>query len=32
MMGVEIADKLLLAKPELTWELVPGEEAKATIS
>jgi protoporphyrinogen oxidase len=32
MMGVEVADKLLLGTPELTWALLPGEEAKATIS
>src|SRR5947199_4707100 len=28
MMGVELADMLLTGKPETTWELLPGEEAK----
>jgi hypothetical protein len=32
MMGVELADKLLTGKPETTWELLPGEEARASIS
>jgi protoporphyrinogen oxidase len=32
MMGVELADKLTSGTPEITWELLPGEEAKATIS
>src|SRR5262249_28585319 len=32
MMGVEIADYLASDTPELTWALLPGEEAKASIS
>ena len=32
MMGVELADHLLDGKPEVTWSLLPGEEARATIS
>jgi hypothetical protein len=32
MMGVELADKLVAGKAERTWELVPGEEARASIS
>jgi protoporphyrinogen oxidase len=32
MMGVELVDRLLLGKPETTWELLPGEEARPTIS
>jgi protoporphyrinogen oxidase len=32
MMGVEVADKLLTGKAETTWELLPGEEARASIS
>jgi len=32
MMGVELIDKLLEGKPETTWELLPGEEARASIS
>ncbi len=31
MMGVELADLLLCGKPEVTWALLPGEEARATI-
>jgi hypothetical protein len=32
MMGVEIADLLLQGQPEVTWALLPGEEARAVIS
>jgi hypothetical protein len=32
MMGVELADSLLSGKSETTWELLPGEEARASIS
>jgi protoporphyrinogen oxidase len=32
MMGVELADRLVAGTPELTWALLPGEEAKAAIS
>ena len=32
MMGVELADNLLSGQPETTWELLPGEEARASIS
>jgi protoporphyrinogen oxidase len=32
MMGVEVADKLLTGKAETTWELLPGEEARPSIS
>jgi hypothetical protein len=32
MMGVELADKLVNGTPERTWALLPGQEAKATIS
>src|SRR5262245_39925193 len=32
MMGVELADKLLTDRAETTWELLPGEEARASIS
>lgn len=32
MMGVEIADRLLLDKPEVTWALLPGEEARTVIA
>ena len=32
MMGVEVADLLGNGTPELTWALLPGEEAKASIS
>ena len=32
MMGVELADHLLDGKPEVTWSLLPGEEARATIA
>ncbi|MCU1502855.1 MAG: UDP-galactopyranose mutase, partial [Ilumatobacteraceae bacterium] len=32
MMGVEVADRLLNGTPEVTWALLPGEEAKAVIS
>lgn len=32
MMGVEVADHLLEGKPELTWSLLPGEEARASIA
>jgi hypothetical protein len=32
MMGVEVVDHLLNGKKELTWGLLPGEEAKAVIA
>ena len=32
MMGVELADHLVTGKPETTWALPPGAEARATIS
>jgi hypothetical protein len=32
MMGVEVADRLALGTPELTWALLPGEEARASIA
>jgi len=32
MMGVELADYLVAGKPETTWALLPGEEAKASIA
>ena len=32
MMGVELADHLIDGTPELTWALLPGEEARATIT
>ena len=32
MMGVELVDHLLDGTPEVTWALLPGEEARATIS
>jgi protoporphyrinogen oxidase len=32
MMGVELADLLVQGTPETTWALLPGEEARATIS
>jgi hypothetical protein len=32
MIGVELADKLLTGSNETTWELLPGEEARPTIS
>jgi protoporphyrinogen oxidase len=32
MMGVELADRLHSGAAELTWELLPGEEARASIS
>src|SRR5262245_23486495 len=32
MMGVELADRLVTGTPETTWELLPGEEARASIS
>lgn len=32
MMGVEIADHLVSGTPELTWALLPGEEARTTIA
>jgi protoporphyrinogen oxidase len=32
MMGVEVVDHLLNGVPELTWGLLPGEEAKAVIA
>lgn len=31
MMGVEIADRLVSGTPEVTWALLPGEEARAVI-
>jgi protoporphyrinogen oxidase len=32
MMGVELADRLHSGAAEITWELLPGEEARASIS
>jgi protoporphyrinogen oxidase len=32
MMGVEVADLLVSGTPEVTWALIPGEEAKAVIA
>lgn len=32
MQGVELADFLTAATPEITWSLIPGEEAKARIA
>ena len=32
MMGVEVVDHLLRGEKELTWGLLPGEEAKAVIA
>jgi len=32
MMGVELAVRLVTGASETTWELLPGEEARATIS
>jgi protoporphyrinogen oxidase len=32
MMGVELADYLVSGKPETTWALLPGEEARALIA
>ncbi|MEP1125073.1 MAG: FAD-dependent oxidoreductase [Ilumatobacter sp.] len=32
MMGVEVIDHLVEGKDETTWSLLPGEEARATIS
>jgi protoporphyrinogen oxidase len=32
MMGVELADYLVSGTPELTWGLLPGEEARAVIA
>ncbi len=32
MMGVELTNLLVKGEPETTWALLPGEEAKATIS
>ena len=32
MMGVEVADHILRGTPETTWQLLPGEEAKAVIA
>jgi protoporphyrinogen oxidase len=32
MMGVEIADHLVEQRPETTWALLPGEEARARIA
>ena len=32
MMGVEIVDYLLAGKPETTWALLPGEEARVRIA
>ena len=32
MMGVELADHLVSGTAETTWALLPGEEARATIS
>ena len=32
MMGVEVADLLVRGTPEITWALLPGEEARPTIA
>jgi len=32
MMGVELADRLVDGVPEVTWALLPGEEARPTIA
>ena len=32
MMGVEVVDHLLKDVPELTWGLLPGEEARKVIA
>lgn len=32
MMGVELADHLMTGSPELTWRLLPGEEARPSLS
>ena len=32
MMGVELAEYLVSGTPELTWGLLPGEEARAVIA
>jgi protoporphyrinogen oxidase len=32
MMGVEVAEMLVSGTPEVTWALLPGEEAKAVIA
>jgi hypothetical protein len=32
MMGVEVADLLVQHEPEVTWALLPGEEARAVIA
>jgi protoporphyrinogen oxidase len=32
MMGVELADHLVSGAPEITWTLLPGQEAKARIA
>jgi protoporphyrinogen oxidase len=32
MMGVELAGRLVTGTPETTWDLLPGEEAKPSIS
>jgi hypothetical protein len=32
MMGVELADHLVQGTPELTWALLPGEEARKQIA
>ncbi len=32
MMGVEVADHLVRGEPEVTWALLPGEEARPTIA
>jgi UDP-galactopyranose mutase len=32
MQGVEVADYLITGKPETTWALLPGEEARASIA
>ncbi len=32
MMGVEVVDHLVLGRPEVTWGLLPGEEARRNIA
>jgi protoporphyrinogen oxidase len=32
MMGVEVVNRLVLDQPEITWGLLPGEEARAVIA
>jgi len=32
MQGVEVADFMIMDRPETTWSLAPGEEARARIA